>query len=26
LWVFASQSDHLKYHRGQNIKPIWQGH
>lgn len=25
LWVFANQSDHLKYHRGMDIKPLWKG-
>ena len=25
LRAFASQSDHIKYHRGQNITPIWDG-
>lgn len=25
LRVFANQSDHLKYHHGKDIKPIWDG-
>lgn len=25
LWVFASQSDHLKYHRTGRPQPIWKG-
>jgi hypothetical protein len=25
LWVFASQSDHLKWHHYGNVEPIWKG-
>ncbi|MEM2946785.1 MAG: AsnC family protein [Candidatus Bathyarchaeia archaeon] len=25
LVVFASQADHMAYHRGRNVKPLWDG-
>ena len=25
LWVFASQSDHMRFHRGGKVMPIWRG-
>lgn len=25
LWVFASQSDHMKFHHGGHVQPLWRG-
>ena len=25
LWVFASQSDHMKHHHGRQVVPVWRG-
>lgn len=25
LWVFASHSDHLRYHHGRTVEPLWRG-
>jgi hypothetical protein len=25
LWVFASQAEHMSFHRGGDAEPIWKG-